>query len=404
MPDNPIILDIQGDASPIVLNAEPYSKGDPGKSAYQVAVDNGFSGTEEEWLASLVGPQGPQGIQGPQGATGPQGPQGAQGPKGDTGDTGPQGPTGATGATGATGPEGPQGPTGPTGATGADGFSPTATVTKSGTVATITITDKNGTTTATVNEGVTDYSDLTNKPTKLSDFTDDLGSSPTHTHSQYAESSNLATVATSGDYGDLSNTPNLLTKVSATGGDGVVNITNQYSDGSFVGSSVEISGYVEGVTYSNRALKLQRKNIVPDITVFTADSSPTSGSGQLVTSGGVYTALTSKADTSHTHTKSQITDFPSLATVATSGSYNDLSNKPTIPTVPTNVSAFTNDAGYLTSAPVTSVNGQTGAVTGLQTTSNLVTSVSSSSTNSQYPSAKLFYDTVGNIETLLASI
>ena len=34
---------------------------------------------------------------------------------------------------------------------------------------------------------------------------------------------------------------------------------------------------------------------------------------------------------SHTHTKSQITDFPTLATVATSGSYNDLSNKPTIP-------------------------------------------------------------------------
>lgn len=37
-----------------------------------------------------------------------------------------------------------------------------------------------------------------------------------------------------------------------------------------------------------------------------------------------------------------------LATVATSGDYNDLSNKPVIPTVPTNVSAFTNDAGYLT--------------------------------------------------------
>ena len=37
-----------------------------------------------------------------------------------------------------------------------------------------------------------------------------------------------------------------------------------------------------------------------------------------------------------------------LATVATSGDYDDLSNKPTIPVVPTNVSAFTNDAGYLT--------------------------------------------------------
>ena len=31
-----------------------------------------------------------------------------------------------------------------------------------------------------------------------------------------------------------------------------------------------------------------------------------------------------------------------------SGSYNDLSDKPTIPVVPTNVSAFNNDAGYLT--------------------------------------------------------
>lgn len=37
-----------------------------------------------------------------------------------------------------------------------------------------------------------------------------------------------------------------------------------------------------------------------------------------------------------------------LATVATSGDYDDLINKPTIPVVPTNVSAFTNDAGYLT--------------------------------------------------------
>lgn len=39
-----------------------------------------------------------------------------------------------------------------------------------------------------------------------------------------------------------------------------------------------------------------------------------------------------------------------------------------------------------------------------QTTSNLVTSVSSSSTDSEYPSAKCVYDLVGDIETLLASI
>lgn len=40
----------------------------------------------------------------------------------------------------------------------------------------------------------------------------------------------------------------------------------------------------------------------------------------------------------------------------------------------------------------------------LQTTANLVPSVSSASTDAQYPSAKLFYDTVGNIETLLQAL
>lgn len=70
-----------------------------GESAYEVAVENGFEGTEEEWLASLVGPQGQQGI------------QGVQGPQGIQGATGPQGETGATGATGATGPQGETGAT-----------------------------------------------------------------------------------------------------------------------------------------------------------------------------------------------------------------------------------------------------------------------------------------------------
>lgn len=56
--------------------------------------------------------------------------------------------------------------------------------------------------------------------------------------------------------------------------------------------------------------------------------------------------LNGKASSSHTHTKSQITDFPSLATVATSGSYSDLSNKPTIPT---NTNQLTNGAGFITS-------------------------------------------------------
>lgn len=59
-----------------------------GKSAYEIAVDNGFIGTEQEWLDSLVGPQGPTGQTGPAGATGPQGPKGDKGDKGDAGSPG----------------------------------------------------------------------------------------------------------------------------------------------------------------------------------------------------------------------------------------------------------------------------------------------------------------------------
>ncbi len=52
--------------------------------------------------------------------------------------------------------------------------------------------------------------------------------------------------------------------------------------------------------------------------------------------------------------------FSDLKTVAFSGSYNDLSNRPSIPS---KTSDLTNDSGFITSVPVTSVAGKTGAVT-----------------------------------------
>ena len=102
-------------------------------SAYAIAVKNGFEGSEEEWLKSLVGPQGPKGetgatgAKGDTGATGPQGPRGEKGEKGDTGpqgpkgETGPQGPQGLKGDTGDTGLQGPKGDTGPQGPQGIQG-------------------------------------------------------------------------------------------------------------------------------------------------------------------------------------------------------------------------------------------------------------------------------------------
>ena len=56
--------------------------GSAGKSAYEIAVDNGFEGTEVEWLASLKGEQGPQGGTGPQGVQGPPGADGTDGQDG----------------------------------------------------------------------------------------------------------------------------------------------------------------------------------------------------------------------------------------------------------------------------------------------------------------------------------
>ncbi len=75
--------------------------GGSGQSAYDVAVKNGFVGTEEEWLESL------------------------KGDKGDKGDTGATGATGAAGATGATGAEGAEGPEGAEGKDGATWFTGT---------------------------------------------------------------------------------------------------------------------------------------------------------------------------------------------------------------------------------------------------------------------------------------
>ena len=67
---------------------ESLGGGSAGKSAYEVAVDNGFEGDEAAWLDSLKGPQGPQGQPGKDGNQGPQGVpgnDGAQGPPGQDG-------------------------------------------------------------------------------------------------------------------------------------------------------------------------------------------------------------------------------------------------------------------------------------------------------------------------------
>lgn len=59
--------------------------GADGASAYEIAVVNGFVGTEEEWLESLIGPEGPAGSTGATGAPGADGADGDPGPQGEQG-------------------------------------------------------------------------------------------------------------------------------------------------------------------------------------------------------------------------------------------------------------------------------------------------------------------------------
>ena len=122
-----------------------------GKSAYEIAKENGFNGTETEWLASLKGEPGAAGASGKDGENGKtpyvgdngnwyigaddtgKPSRGAKGEKGEKGDTGAQGIQGEQGIKGVQGEkgdkgekgaQGPQGLQGPPGEAGADGKTP----------------------------------------------------------------------------------------------------------------------------------------------------------------------------------------------------------------------------------------------------------------------------------------
>ena len=75
----------------------PAVAGSDGLSAYQIAVNHGFSGSEIEWLASLKGERGQQGERGPQGERGSDGLNGNDGAAGVQGVPGKDGERGSDG-------------------------------------------------------------------------------------------------------------------------------------------------------------------------------------------------------------------------------------------------------------------------------------------------------------------
>lgn len=233
---------------------------------------------------------------------GPQGERGEKGDKGDKGDTGPMGPQGPQGVQGEQGPkgemgiQGPRGPQGPRGYTGERG--PTGPKGDTGATGPMGPQGPKGETGAQGPQGNTGPQGPKGE-----------------TGSQGPKGDTGAT-GEQGPKGDTSTiTVGTVTTLPAGSDATVVNVgTNTDAIFNF--------GIPKG-----------------DTGTYTLPAATTT------TLGGVIVSTGLAVDPDGTLTTN-------LATVASTGSYNDLLNKPTIPTVPTNVSAFTNDAGYQTASQV----------------------------------------------------
>ena len=173
------IVDADGETSATLHHGANGEKGTDGKSAYQIAVEQGYQGSESDWLSSLKGDKGEKGNTGAKGNPGQDGADGKsayaiavehgyedseekwllslKGEKGDTGERGEKGDAGVAGK---------------------DGFSPIAAVAKDGSAVTITITDVNGTTIVTLTEGtavdLTPYAKTVYVDEKVQELSDSL--------------------------------------------------------------------------------------------------------------------------------------------------------------------------------------------------------------------------------------
>lgn len=186
------------------------------------------------------------------------------------------------------------------------------------------------------------------------------------------------------------------------------------------GSSKGTSGVVDlgTVITAHQDISGKQDTLVSGTNIKTINNTSLLGSGNISISSGTATDV----QINGTSIVSSNT-----ANIRTNGTYNASTNKlatmSDLPTVPTNVSAFTNDAGYTTNTgTITGITmngaskGTSGVVnlgtvitshqdiSGKENTTNKVTSLSSSSTDTQYPSAKCVYDLIGDIETLLQGV
>ena len=210
------------------------------------------------------------------------------------------------------------------------------------------------------------YNDLSNKPT--------LGTMAYESASDYTKTSGLATVATSGDYDDLLDKPTIPSKTSDLNNDSGF-ITSSALSGYATENWVGQQGYITGITSS------------------------------MITAALGFTPYNSSNPNGYQENV--------IESIKVNGSALTPTNKAVDITVPSAVTestvsgwGFTKNTGTVTSVNnISPIGGNVSIdLSVYQTTANLVTSVSSSSTDSQYPSAKCLYDLCGDIETLINAL
>ena len=194
--------------------------------------------------------------------------------------------------------------------------------------------------------------------------------------------SELARVATSGSFNDLLDKPVIPTKTSELENDSgfLTEQTLKTINGeSLVGTgNIEIGGgstqvqsdWAETNTESVSYIKNKPSLATVATTGSYSDLSGTPSLSNVATSGN-YDDLLNKptipnaqvnSDWNASSGISQILNKPTLSIVATSGSFNDLLDKPTIPT---KTSELTNDSGFLTEhQPLKTINGESLVGTG----------------------------------------
>lgn len=295
---------------------------------------------------------------------------GIQGPKGDTGETGATGPQGPQGVQGIQGPQGEKGETGPAGTyTAGKGIDITNGVISSTVDGAIysagdgIAIDSNNVISANKDIEIIDYqSDFANYSAddlqKIYDLvTQAAGAKPVMIKKsgklyQYVGQPHNTDRAIFVGWEQYGNSSYYLEQI-----DSVVyifdttqgKITSQtYGMVPYVGINPQsikcISAGINPSGNSNSDLSAELRYIKNNLTK-TADLAA-------VATSGSYNDLTDKPTISGGTTYTAGTGInitnDEISVDATALSYNDLQNKPTIPTVPTNVSSFTNDAGYLT--------------------------------------------------------